>query len=98
MSEQRSAWVKTQSWKVAIQHKWQERQHIDLLQCEEFIIDLRWYARTGSSHGREFIILCHNQSLNGALNKGSSSKPTLSRICRRVAALLLVLDMTLKLF
>ena len=91
-----SEWQRARNWKVAIKHRWQKEQHINILEGKALILGLRWFLRNTQNYGKRLIIGVDNQTLIGALEKGRSSLG-LHHICRQVAALMVAGDIQLTL-
>ena len=85
--EAQDGWIRRQEWTTAISHPWEKSVYIHLLEGEATIIGLKWLLRARRNLGKRLIMFTDNQTLLGALRKGRSSKRSLNKICRRVAAL-----------
>ena len=96
--EEMDKWVKDQNWVDSVSHKWTRKVYIHLLEGEALVLGLKWLLRAKKNYGKRLVIFVDNQTLLGALKKGRSSKKSLNKICRKVAALVGASNCKLELF
>ena len=66
-----------------------EKEHINIMEGKAFLLALRWVLRRPQLHKRRLVVLIDSKVWIGAAAKGRSSSPSLLRLLRRVAALVL---------
>ena len=83
--------VTRNTWSTVISYAfaWREEK-IVLLEGWALLAGLKWVAADPRNHGQRIAFFIDSMSLLGAVAKGRSSTRRLNRICRRVAAILLV--------
>lgn len=96
--QDREVWVRAQSWKTAIRHKWYKPRPIHILEAEAILLALRWFTRDGENLNRRLVLFTDSQAVLGALRKGRSSVPSFNILCRKIAALTLVAQLKIDYF
>eukprot|EP00171_Calliarthron_tuberculosum_P014305 IDg14305t1 len=90
------AWIMRQNWITAFSHKWRKQEHINILEGRAIVLALRHFLRNEDHYKKRVIFLTDNQTLLGALRKGRSSSMTSNGVCRQVASLGLIGDLTIE--
>lgn len=86
--------VQSRPWRVALSYRWMYSDHINNLEAASIAIGMRWYATHRPGHVR-VVLLTDSAVTMGVLAKGRSSRPSLMRYARHIAAILLAFDIDL---
>ena len=71
--------------------------HANVLECEAFLLWLRWLTRTSRHHNARAVCLVDSKVLLGCATKGRSSSKALLRVMRRAGAIQLAANILVRL-
>ena len=83
----------TTTWKTAIKHKWENQEHINILEGRAVLLMLRWISRTQKHWAKSLHWLIDSQVWFYILKKGRTSAWKLRAIARRISAITMALDL-----
>lgn len=85
-------WDDLSRWKEETRWAWKRPEHNNLLEARAGLAALNLLAMDRSSWGRRLLLISDSMVVIGAMSKGRSSRKVLNLIARRVAALVIGLD------
>ena len=87
-------WDPNERWSELFRWKWQEEEHINVLEARALLAAVRRALRNRGAWGRRLLLFVDSQVTLCCVSKGRSSRPALTYVCRRVAALGLACEST----
>eukprot|EP00435_Cladocopium_sp_Y103_P034012 s218_g8.t1 len=80
-------------WNVGQAYRWRRPEHINLLELRAILRALEWRARSTTFASCRFVHLSDSQICLAVLNKGRSSSRRINRILRKIASLIVTLNL-----
>jgi hypothetical protein len=81
--------VRADAWNCVVSFPWRGLEHINVLELRAVLLTVHWLLSFPSAHGRRAFLLVDSTAAYFSLWKGRSSSPSLLRVLRKIAALLL---------
>ena len=75
------------SWKSAFTWKWQEEQHINVLELRALMAGVKWRARSSRAVGTLALQLTDNAASAGTMARGRSGAKQIQAVARKIGAL-----------
>ncbi|CAK0818612.1 unnamed protein product, partial [Prorocentrum cordatum] len=82
-----ACWGDITSWKEVARWRWEEKEHINLLEMRTSVAAARHSARSRASWGRRHLRITDSMVCLGGFSKGRSASRPILILCRRMAAL-----------
>ena len=79
-------------WKQVLVHRWQEPQHINLLEMRALLLASQWRSRRPHSLGKRFVHLVDSFVSLSIVAKGRTSSLLLRRVSKQIAAYVLAMS------
>ncbi|CAK0874453.1 unnamed protein product [Prorocentrum cordatum] len=80
-------WDDIDRWKEVARWRWEEKEHINLLEMRTGVAAARHSARTRASWGKRHLRITDSMVCLGGFSKGRSASRPILILCRRMAAL-----------
>ncbi|CAK0805124.1 unnamed protein product [Prorocentrum cordatum] len=80
-------WDDIARWKEVVRWRWEEKEHINLLEMRTGVAAARHSARTRASWGKRHLRITDSMVCLGGFSKGRSASRPILILCRRMAAL-----------
>ncbi|CAK0856436.1 unnamed protein product [Prorocentrum cordatum] len=80
-------WGDIARWKEIVRWRWEEKEHINLLEMRTGVAAARHSARTRASWGKRHLRITDSMVCLGGFSKGRSASRPILILCRRMAAL-----------
>ncbi|CAK0797355.1 unnamed protein product [Prorocentrum cordatum] len=82
-----ACWDDITRWKEVVRWRWEEKEHINLLEMRTGVAAARHSARSRASWGRRHLRITDSMVCLGGFSKGRSASRPILILCRRMAAL-----------
>ena len=87
-----ASWDPVDRWHLEVAWKWTTPEHNNILEARAAVAAFQRATKATATWGKRILLISDSQVTIGALSKGRSSVMILNRLCRRMAAMVLGLQ------